>query len=121
MSIDEGVIAWVSEAVDPLGRMTMRKMMGGATLYLDGAPFAIFAQGELWFKADPDTDAAWDAEGCERFSYTFAHGRTATMNYRRAPADVHDDADEMRRWASLAHEAGLRAAAKKKPRKPKAR
>ncbi len=120
MSIDEGLHAWVEEALEPIGRVTMRKMMGGATLYLDGTVFAIMDESELWFKADAQTDAIWDAEGCGRFTYTFEDGRTGSMNYRRAPTDVYDDAEEMQRWARVALEAGLRAAAKKKPRKPKA-
>ena len=41
MSFDEGLYAWVQEALEPLGPVTMRKMMGGATLYLDGTIFAI--------------------------------------------------------------------------------
>jgi DNA transformation protein len=111
MSIDEGLVAWVQEALEPLGTVTMRKMMGGATLYLDGTVFAILDEGEIWFKADDETNALWDAEGCARFSVTFKDGR--------APADVYDEPEAMQRWASLAQEAGLRAAAKKKPkRKP---
>ena len=119
MSVDEGLVAWVEEALEPLGRVTMRRMMGGGTLYLDGIVFAITDDGELYFKADSETDAVWDAEGCERFSMTFNDGRVGTMNYRRAPSGVYDDAEAMQRWARLAIEAGLRAAAKKKPRKPK--
>jgi DNA transformation protein len=115
MSVDEGLYAWTQEALEPLGVVTMRKMMGGATLYLDGTVFAIMDEGELWFKADAETNAEWDAAGCERFSVTFKDGRVDTMNYRRAPADVYDDADAMQRWARLALEAGLRGAAKRKP------
>lgn len=121
MSADESLLAWVEEALEPLGRVTMRKMMGGATLYIDGTVFAIIALDELWFKADAESDALWDAEGCERFTYTFADGRVGVMNYRRAPQDVHDDVDAMRRWAGLGLEAGLRAAATRKPRKKRAR
>jgi DNA transformation protein len=117
MSIDEGLLAWVEEALAPLGKVTMRKMMGGATLYLDGTIFAILDGSEIWFKSDVESDAVWDAEGCERFSVTFKDGRVDTMNYRRGPLDVYDDADAMQRWAGLAVEAGLRGAAKKKPRK----
>ena len=116
MSVDEGLVAWVEEALELLGAVTMRKMMGGATLYLDGVPFAIIASDELWFKADAETDALWDAAGCERFTARMKD-RIATMNYRRAPSDVHDDADAMREWAELALGAGLRAAAEKKPKK----
>jgi DNA transformation protein len=117
MSFDEGLYAWVQEALEPLGTVTMRKMMGGATVYLDGTIFAILDEGEIWFKSDAEADAIWDAEGCERFSVTFKDGRVDTMNYRRAPQDVYDDADAMRKWAALAIEAGRRGAAKKRPRK----
>jgi DNA transformation protein len=119
MSIDEGLYAWVQEALEPLGTVTMRRMMGGATLYLDGTVFAIMDEGELWFKADDETNAAWDTEGCERFSVTFKDGRVDTMNYRRAPTDVYDDREAMQRWARLAVEAGLRGAAKKKLKRRK--
>ena len=117
MSVDEGLFAWVQEALEPVGAVTLRRMMGGATLYLDGIVFAILDEGELWLKADAETDAVWDAEGCERFSVTFKDGRVDTMNYRRAPADTYDDAEALQRWAALALEAGRRSAAKKKPRR----
>ena len=116
MAIDEGLYAWVQEALEPIGSVSMRKMMGGATLYLDGTVFAILDEGDLWLKADAETDAVWDAEGCEKFSVTFKDGRVDVMNYRRAPSDVYDDAEALQRWAQLAVEAGLRGAAKKKPR-----
>jgi DNA transformation protein and related proteins len=116
-SFDEGLYAWAQEALEPIGSVTMRKMMGGATLYLDATIFAILDEGEIWFKADDETNAAWDAEGCERFSMTFKDGRVDTMNYRRAPTDVYDDAEAMQRWARLAVAAGARGTAKRKPRK----
>jgi len=120
MSVDEGLYAWVQEALAPLGAVTMRRMMGGATLYLDGTVFAIMGGDELYFKADADSNAAWDEAGCSRFTMEM-RGRTASMNYRRAPDEVHDDAEAMRRWAQLAVEAGRRAAAVKRSRAPRRR
>jgi DNA transformation protein len=117
MAVDEGLIAWVAEATEPLGGLTKRAMMGGATLYLDGQVFAILDDDALWFKSDATSDAAWDAAGCERFSFTLGDGRVGTMNYRRAPDDVYDDADAMRQWARLGLEAGLRAPKKGKRKK----
>jgi len=117
MSHDEGLYAWVREALEPLGPVTMRKMMGAAVLYLDGVIFAVLDESELWFKADAESGAIWDEAGCDRFTFTSKDGRTETMNYRRAPSEVHDDAEAMQRWAGLAVEAGMRSAAKKKPRR----
>ena len=52
MAFDAGIVAWVEEALAPLGQVTQRRMMGGATLYLDGVVFAIVTDAWLWFKAD---------------------------------------------------------------------
>ena len=116
MSVDEGLFAWVQEALEPLGAVTMRKMMGAAVLYCDGIVFAVLDE-EIWFKADADSAANWDEAGCARFTFTGKDGRVETMNYRRAPSDVYDDPDAMQRWATLALEAGGRGAAKRKPRR----
>ncbi|MBB5684572.1 TfoX/Sxy family protein [Sphingobium boeckii] len=115
MSADPGLIAWVSEALEPMGHVSMRRMMGGATLYLDGIVFAIVGDDRLWLKGDAVSDARWDAAGCAKFSYEMK-GKMAVMNYRAAPDDVYDDADALREWCALALEAGLRGAAKKKPK-----
>jgi len=114
MSVDEGLYAWVQEALEPLGAVSMRKMMGAATLYLDGVIFAVLDEEELWFKADADSASVWDEAGCERFTFTGRDGRVETMNYRRAPTEVYDDGEAMQRWAALAVEAGMRGAAKKR-------
>ena len=105
--------AWITECLEPVGTVTGRRMMGGVTLYLDGIVFAIVDDGDLWFKADKVSDAAWDGAEAARFTYAKGDGAVGTMNYRREPGDVHDDPDAMRRWAALALEAGLRSAAKK--------
>jgi len=123
MSFDEGLVDWISEALEPMGTVTMRKMMGGATLYLNGTVFAIIDSGSyggaVWMKADEESAPIWEAAGCRPFTYERKDGKMSSMPYRLAPDDVFDDADEMRRWAELAVEAGLRAPAKKG--KPKAK
>ena len=121
MAIDEGLYAWVEEALAPMGCLSLRKMMGGATLYLDGGIFAIMVDGELWFKADEESNPVWDEAGCtERFSVVFKDGTVDRMNYRRPPSAVYDDQDELRRWAQVALEAGLRRPVRKRKPKPQA-
>jgi DNA transformation protein len=119
MSYNKGLYEWVREALEPLGTVTLRPMMGAAVLYLDGTVFAVLDEEDIWFKGDAESAAIWDEAGCDRFTFTGSDGRVETMNYRRAPTDVHDDAEAMQHWAGLAQAAGLRAAAKKRPKKPK--
>ena len=117
MAVDEGLYAWVQEALEPLGSVTLRKMMGGATLYLDGIIFAIMVDGELWFKSDAEADPVWDAVSTERFTMAFKDGKIDSMNYRRAPSDVYDDAESMQRWTNVSVEAGRRRVVKKRPKR----
>jgi DNA transformation protein len=117
MALDKELIGQFAEALEPLGTLSARPMMGVATLYLDGIIFAVLDDGEIWFKADAESAGIWDEAGCERFTFTAKDGRVEAINYRRAPSDVYDDPEEMQRWAALALEAGLRGAAKKRPKK----
>lgn len=117
MAFDEGLVEWVREAMEPVGAVTMRKMMGGAVLYCDGIVFAVVDDGEVWLKSDGESNAIWDEAGCDHFTFAGKDGRVETMNYRRAPSDVYDDADAMREWAALAIAAGVRGKAKKKPKR----
>ena len=108
MAFDAGLVEWATEVIEPLGVVTMRRMMGAATLYLDGAIFAIVDDSEIWFKADAGSNAIWDEAGCERFTTAFSATNIETMNYRRAPANVYDNPEAMREWAALGIAAGQR-------------
>ena len=118
MSVDEGLVEWVTECLEPLGSVTMRKMMGGAVLYCDGTVFALISDSDLYFKSDGDNEQFFEAEGLGKFELTGKDGKIGTMNYRSAPLDVHDDPDAMRQWARLGVEAGMRAPKKKPKKKP---
>jgi DNA transformation protein len=117
VAFDQGLVDWVGEAMEPIGTVTLRKMMGGAVLYCDGTIFAIVDDDAVWFKSDTVSDAEWDAAGCPRFSFVMSGGQVESMNYRRAPDDVYDDPDELRRWAQL----GLAAGQRRPVKRPKAR
>ncbi|MBX3595715.1 TfoX/Sxy family protein [Sphingomonas sp.] len=114
MAADAGLIAWAKEALEPLGHVTHRAMMGAAVLYCDGTVFAVVDAEAIYFKADATSAPAWDAAGCPPFTFTNKQGETVSMNYRRAPDDVYDDADAMREWAALGIAAGQRAPVKRK-------
>ncbi|MDO7843939.1 TfoX/Sxy family protein [Sphingomonas immobilis] len=119
MAYDAGLADWVSEACEPLGTITRKRLFGGATVYADGVAFAILAFDALWLKADAQSDAAWDAIAAPRFTVERDGGKVQSINYRRAPDEVYDDADALREWATLAIAAGRRAPVKKvKPKKP---
>src|SRR3546814_11947805 len=91
-------------------------MFGGAGVYLDGVIFAILADDEVWIKSDSVSDPEFDAAALPRFTYDFGEGKSGTMNYRRAPSDVYDDAEALQHWARLGLAASQRASARKRRR-----
>jgi DNA transformation protein and related proteins len=113
MAVDEGLIAWVAEVLEPVGPVTRKRLFGGAALYCDGVAFAILAFDALWLKADAVSDAQWDAIGAARFTVERDNGKVQSINYRRAPDSAYDDPEELRHWALLAIEAGQRMPPKK--------
>ena len=110
MSVDLGLVAWIVEAMAPIGHVTMRRMFGGAALYCDGTIFGLIAMDALWFKADAISAAEWDAIGADPFTFTYRDGREIVTSYRRAPGDAHDDPEAMRRYGRMGLGAGLRKA-----------
>lgn len=101
-----------------LGLISVRRMFGGKSIYVDGDIVAIVLNDELMIKGDAQTSAALEAAGGEQWVYEGKRG-PAHMPYWSIPVDVIEDADEMRNWARMGLEASLRAAKNKAAGKSK--
>jgi DNA transformation protein len=120
MRTDEGFLEWLAELLEPLGRVTLRRMFGGHGVYVDGVFMAIGADGRPYFKADAETEADFAAAGCTPFLFE-SRGKSVPSSYWSVPESALDSADDMRPWARRAIAAALRKptvrAAKKAARK----
>lgn len=116
MAVSADFIEHLRELLAGLGPLTVKKMFGGASLQIDGASFALVFGETLYLKVDDGNRAAFEAEGCAPFSYTFKDGRTGTLGYWTLPEAALDDPDEAVRWARLGLEAAFRARAPKTKR-----
>lgn len=106
----------------PWARIGTRRVFSGLGLFRDGLCFALIFRGVLYFKADDDSRAAFEAAGGRPFVYG-TKKKQVTVSYWTAPDALHDDEAELMRWADLAYAAALRAAMTKtasKRRKAKA-
>ncbi len=108
-------VEYLVELMRPWGDVTAKSMFGGWGLYREGLFFAIVADDVLYLKTDDETRAAFEAQHLEPFVFKTKDGTGTAMSYRRAPDEALENPEEMARWARLAYEAALRAAAKKKP------
>jgi DNA transformation protein len=110
---DKGLLAYLHELLDPLGRIAMRPMFGGHGVYCDGLFFAIVIDGRLYLKVDDENRPSFEAAGSAPFVYQ-VKGASIEMSYWHAPEAAMDSAEEMRPWAQLAIAAALRKPAKRR-------
>ncbi len=97
----DATIEQARELFHDLGPLSVRKMFGGAGLYLDGTIFSLIAFEEIFLKAKGDFAAELEAEGSSPFVYE-GKEKPVTMSYWRLPDSALDDADEAVVWARKA-------------------
>jgi DNA transformation protein len=111
--------AAIQEIFATFGAVQVRRMFGGAGLYAEGVMFGLVSDGQIFLKADAATAPAFEREGCEPFSYATKGGKRAIMSYRRLPARLYDDPDELAQWARKAMTAARQSAAAAPKTRPK--
>ena len=115
---------FVRELLHGLGPVTIKRMFGGAGVYLDGVMFGLLADETLHLKVDDNLKRDLASEGSGPFIWTPASGPKAgqavDMGYWRLPEAALDDPDEAVRWARRAL-AVARAKAAGKPARRKRR
>ncbi len=116
------------ELLSGIGPCTAKRLFGGWGLALDGLTIAVIADlgdGEkLWLKADADTLALFEAQGCQRFTWsTHKKGEPVqiSMGYYSAPVDTMESPLSMTPWARMALESAHKALRAKPTRKPAAK
>ena len=114
----DSYVKYTLELLEPLGPVQARAMFGGWGFYYGGVIFGLVADGRFYLKTDELTRPAFEAAGCEPWSYDSGKGKPPTvMPYWTPPADASDDAQALLPWARRAVEAAQRAAAKKSSKK----
>ncbi len=108
----DSYVEFVLEQLAPLGQITVRRMMGGYTLYCDGTVFALIARGALYLKADAGNRPTFERRGLPAFQPD--ENQPGTMSYFLVPADVLESREELAAWAGEAVAAGRRTARKGK-------
>lgn len=110
----------VQELFSEFGRVTVRRMFGGAGIFADRLMIGLISNGDIYLKADDETVPSFEREGLKPFSYG-AKRRRVVMSYWRMPDRLLDDPDELAQWARAAFGAAKRSAAKKTRPKSKRR
>jgi DNA transformation protein len=98
------------------GPVTIRRMFSGFGISADGTNFALALRGGLYFRADEQTIARFEAESCKPFSYQTRTKTVTVGSYWQLPERLYDDPEDLTVWARAALAAAQRAALRKRPR-----
>jgi DNA transformation protein and related proteins len=110
---------FIVELFAPFGRVTIRRLFGGAGLFAEGLMFGLVFDGAIFLKVDEASIPDFEREGGVPFVYTRAKspGRVSrhSLSYWRLPERLYDDPDELVSWARRA--LAIAQERKKTPRK----
>ena len=109
----------IGELFQEFGPVSVRRMFGGAGIFVDGLMIGLVSDDVIYLKADGETIPSFEREGLRPFTYPTKDGVHTLTSYWRMPDRLYDDADELARWARAAHGVALRAAGKPKKKKKK--
>ncbi|MGL4397733.1 MAG: TfoX/Sxy family protein [Hyphomicrobium sp.] len=100
MAVDAALIEILREALAPLGAVSIRRMFGGAGLYVDGHVIALLDDDIVYLKVSDDTRPRFLAEGMSPFMYA-TKARTVTVDsYWRMPEWLLDEPDILAQWGA---------------------
>ncbi|HWD28475.1 MAG TPA: TfoX/Sxy family protein [Rhizomicrobium sp.] len=100
------------------GPIRLRRFFGGEGIYAGDVMIGmVFNADTIYFKTDPDTRKAFDAEGSKPFTFQKG-GETVVTTWLSLPDRLYDETEELARWARAALAVAQAApTAKKKARK----
>ena len=104
----------IGELFSEFGPVSVRRMFGGAGIFVDGLMIGLVPDGVIYLKTDAEAYLAFAREGQGPFTYPTRNGTHTLTSYWRMPDRLYDDTGELARWARDAHAVALRAADKKR-------
>lgn len=113
--LQDGTAELAQELFAPLGRITLKRLFGGAGIYCDALFFALIHDGAIYLKVSPDTESLFKDAGAEPFVYhNPKRAKPVQLSYWTLPGEALDDPDSALLWGRRAL-VSARAAAIKKP------
>lgn len=98
----------IAQLFSEFGPVSVRRMFGGAGIFVDGLMIGMGYRDEIYLKTDDATARRFAAAGSSPFVYE-AKGRELQLAYWRLPTRLYDDPAELAEWAKEALAVARRA------------
>lgn len=101
-------VEYLKEMLSSFGSVQARRMFGGYGLFHEGLMFGLVADETLYLKTDEINRPDFVARNLPPFEYN-KRGKMIQMSYSLAPAEILEDPEQAKLWASRAFAAAQRA------------
>lgn len=105
MPVSESFREYVRERLEQVGEVSLRAMFGGIGVYSRGLFFALMDDDTLYMKVDAHNRPDFEALGMNAFR---PFGDERSMSYYEVPAQVLEEAEDLRGWVEKSLAAALR-------------
>ena len=96
---DDTFKEFVLDQLRTLPELRAKAMFGGHGLYSGANFFGLLIEGQLYFKVDKTSRAAYAKRGMKPFTYARAK-KMMTMSYHEVPPDILEDRELAVAWAN---------------------
>ena len=111
MAVSDEFLDYIVDQLSMLGRVTIRRMFGGAGLYCEGRMFAVVADDVAYLKVDDSNRDDFVQAGSAPFNPYPEKAKTVVMSYYEIPPDILENRTVLAQWARRS----LDIARRKKP------
>jgi DNA transformation protein len=113
MTASDDFAEFLREQLEPIGRVSMRRMFGKTGVFCDGVMFGMVTDNTLYVRVDDQNRGIFkEAESSPPLNYR-KKGETIDLAFWRVPERLIDEPDELVAWARAALAAARRIAAKR--------
>jgi DNA transformation protein len=99
MAVSDDFLKYVLDQLSRWGKVSARRMFGGAGLYREGKMFGLIADNVAYLKADDSNREDFVKAGSLPFRPYPEKGGTSVMSYYEIPPEVLENPGELARWA----------------------
>ncbi len=99
--MNDSFLEYVKDQFEIVGPITIRRMFGGAGIFLDGVMFGLIADDLIYLKVGESNKQDFIDAGMGPFTYE-GKNKPIQMSYYQLPEGALDDPDELREWAQKA-------------------
>jgi DNA transformation protein len=105
----DSFLEYIKEQFSVLGPIHIRKMFGGAGIFLDGVMFGLVADDTVYLKVDDSNKQDYIDNGMGPFVY-MGKKKPIAMSYYQLPEECMEDIEMLRIWGQKAVTVAVKSA-----------